>query len=128
MIAFALAILAFTLITALALGLGLWLVHMRGKDGRQRLAQESHDRSLALDRRCDAIDARLEELRRLQVVDQLAQLIDRGEREGRWQSATGDALRDYVRELQAETMGLRDASDGLASPADAPLDVPSVEG
>ncbi len=103
MIAFALAILGITMITALGLGIALWLVHLRGKDGRQRLAQEGHDRSLALDQRCDAIEARLEALRRLHSVDHLEHLIGRGEQEGRWRASTSEALRDYLQELRAES-------------------------
>lgn len=103
MTAFALAILGITMVTALGLAIAVWLVHLRGRDGRRRLAQESHDRSLALDQRCDAIEARLEALRRLQSVDHLEHLISRGELEGRWQASTGEALRRYLRELRAES-------------------------
>lgn len=102
MIAFAIVIFLLAVLTAVGLGVAMWQIHRRGQAARHQLAQDSHDRALALDRRFDAMEARQGQLEQRQTLDHLAALVARGEHEGRWNAATSETLKSYVADLYGE--------------------------
>lgn len=99
---FALLILGGGVLVALVLGAGLVMVHRKSQAAVRRLAQDSHDRALALDQRFDVMESRQRLLEQRQALDHLSHLVDRGAQESRWQEDTTQALRDYVSELRGE--------------------------
>lgn len=115
MIAFALILLLGAVLIAVGLGAALWTVHSRGKQARQRLAEESHQRSLELAQRCDVIEARQRRLQRLQSVDHLAFLATVGSKGGHWQESTSNDLHRYIAALYSEAEHSEADTDRQAS-------------
>lgn len=78
------------------------MVHRKSQAAVQQLAQDGHDRALALDQRFDVMESRQRLLEQRQALDHLSHLVDRGTQEARWQEGTTRVLRDYVDELRGE--------------------------
>lgn len=82
----------------------------RSRAGQRQAAQTLHDEALRLDRRCDAVQQGLDQLRRQQSIDHLDQLVERAARSGRMSTDAAarlhhqiGVLRDDARRLDRPT-------------------------
>lgn len=95
-----------TLILALALlalaATTAFYLH-RASRARREIDVRLHDRALALDRRCDALEVELRRLAERQRVDHLFVLLAQNEAEGRLAPAAASKLRRYALALAAES-------------------------
>lgn len=96
-----LATLALTFsLAALAATAGLFVLLRRAGRARAELAERQHRAALALDRRCDAIQAQLDALTLSRRIDHLTDLVSISERQGRLPAAAARRLERYVLDLQ----------------------------
>ena len=79
-----------------------WLAFSRARDGRRELARRLHDGQLALDRRCDALQAQLDAIVHRQRVDHMLHLVGHGEADGVLAPAVARRLRRYIFDLRRE--------------------------
>ena len=84
-------------------GVLLFLLHRHSRRARHLLAQEIHDRALAMDQRCDALQKQVDQLEMRRRIDQLALLVDHGERSGRLSPEAAEKLRQQTLELRQES-------------------------
>ena len=96
-------------LAALVAAAGLLVLARRASRARAELANRQHDAALALDRRCDAIQAQLETLTRRHRIDHLAELVSVSERQGRLPAAAARRLERYVLDLHDEARRLAEA-------------------
>ncbi len=89
-------------IAALAAAAGLFVLLRRASRARAELARSQHDSTLALDRRCDRIQAQLDALTRRHRIDHLLGLVSVSERQGRLPAGVARRLERYVRKLHDE--------------------------
>jgi hypothetical protein len=76
----------------------------RASRARRELAVNIHDRALALDQRCDVLQAAIDTLAQGQRIDHLFDLIAWGEAEGRLAPETARRLRRQAAALRAESL------------------------
>ncbi len=95
----AIASLVLSLVT-LVIAAGLLILLRRGRRARAELAKSQHDKALALDRRCDALQHQLDALTRRQRVDHLLDLVSLSERRGRLDADRARHLELYAIELR----------------------------
>ena len=89
-------------LVTLTVAAGLLVLARRASRARRELAQSIHDRALALDRRCDALQRGLDGLARRQRVDHLLDLVSLCERGGRLDGERARRLERYAFELREE--------------------------
>ncbi len=90
-------------LVALAIAAGLFVLLRRARLARAELAKRQHDKALALDRRCDAIQRQLDALERRHRIDHLTDLVSVSERQGRLDAGVARRLERYVLELRDES-------------------------
>ena len=84
-----------------ALAGGTWVLLRRA---RHQLAVDLHDKALALDRRCDAVQDQIRALGEAQRIAHLFDLVTWGEAEGRFDSEVARGLRRYALQLRGESL------------------------
>ncbi|RMH22766.1 MAG: hypothetical protein D6696_02540 [Acidobacteria bacterium] len=89
-------------VALLAAGTALALV-CRVRRGQGELQRTIHDRALALDRRCDALERGLDRLAVEQRLDHLAALVGHARRRGLLTDAAAGELEGYVLGLRRES-------------------------
>ncbi len=87
---------------AVAVVAGLYALSRRASRARAELAANQHAMGLALDRRCDALQLQLDDLRRRQRISHLLELVSVSERQGRLGAGVARRLERYVLELRDE--------------------------
>ncbi len=93
--------LALSLVT-LAVAAGLAVFLRRARRARGELAQSLHDKAIALDRRCDALQRQLDRLVMGQRIDHLLDLVRVSERMERLDAAAARRLERFALDLRQE--------------------------
>ncbi len=89
-------------LAALVIAAGLFVLLSRARRGRAELARSQHDKALALDRRCDALQYQLDALSLSHRIDHLLDLVGLSERQGRLDGKVARRLEQVAYDLREE--------------------------
>ena len=76
----------------------------RASSARRELARRLHDRSLALDQRCDLLQTHVDKLSEHRRIDHLLALVSSNQIAGLLSAPAAEALRRYILELHFELL------------------------
>ncbi|MEM7352098.1 MAG: hypothetical protein AAF657_14960 [Acidobacteriota bacterium] len=89
-------------LAALAISTGLYKLSRRASRARRELSENLHDRSLALDIRCDELQHQLDTVTVRQRIHHLAYLVNLAERQGRLETGVARRLERDISQLSDE--------------------------